>query len=59
MATELLTIVQVCEELQVARSTLDQWRRLGTAPRCTRLPNNSLRVSRVELERWLATREAC
>lgn len=59
MATELLTIVQACEELQIARSTLDQWRRLGTAPRFTRLPNNSLRVARAELERWLAAQEAC
>lgn len=59
MATELLTIAQACEELQIARSTLDQWRRLGTAPSFTRLPNNSLRVARAELERWLAAQEAC
>lgn len=59
MAIELLTIAQVCDELQVARSTIDQWRRLGTAPRFTRLPNNSLRVTRAELERWLGAQEAC
>ena len=56
---ELLTIAQVCEEMQVARSTLDLWRRLGTAPQFSRLPNNSLRVSRDELERWLSAQEAC
>ena len=59
MATELLTIDQVCKELQVARSTIDQWRRLNTAPRFTRLPNSALRVARGELERWLSSQETC
>ncbi len=58
MARELLTIPQVCDELQVARSSLDLWRRLGTAPRFIRLPNNSLRCDRADLERWLESREA-
>ena len=57
MARELLTIPQVCDELQVARSSLDLWRRLGTAPRFIRLPNNSLRCDRVDLELWLQGRE--
>ena len=59
MARELLTIPQVCDELQVARSTLDLWRRLGTAPRFIRLPNNSLRCDRADFELWLQSREVC
>ena len=58
MARDLLTIAQVCEELGVARSSLDLWRRLGTAPRFIRLPNNSLRCERAALEAWLESRRA-
>ena len=58
MARELLTIPQVCDELQVARSSIDLWRRLGTAPRFIRLPNNSLRCERAALEAWLESRGA-
>ncbi len=35
----LLTIAAVCAELGIARSTLYQWRQLGRAPRCIKLPN--------------------
>ena len=60
----LLTIEQVLTELQVARSTFDTWRTLGTAPECIKLPNGQLRVRRAALDAWLAGRvqaraEAC
>jgi excisionase family DNA binding protein len=56
--TEWLTISQVCEELGVGRSTIDMWRRLGTGPTFVRLPNNSLRIRRADLEAWIDGLEA-
>jgi hypothetical protein len=34
----LLTIAEVLAELQVAHSTFDTWRSLGSAPECIKLP---------------------
>jgi excisionase family DNA binding protein len=52
-----LTIVEVCEELHISRSTFYDWRAKGKAPRCIKLPNGEIRVRRSELDRWLAARE--
>jgi excisionase family DNA binding protein len=52
-----LTLAEVCEELNVSRSTFYDWRAKGTAPRCLKLPNGELRIRRTELDRWLATRD--
>ena len=52
-----LTIAQVCEELNVSRSTFYDWRAKGRAPRCIKLPNGEIRVRRTELDRWLAACE--
>jgi excisionase family DNA binding protein len=54
---EQLTVEQLCEELQVARSTFYQWRQVGKAPRCIRLPNGAIRVRRDDLDAWLAALE--
>lgn len=51
---EQLTVDQLCEELQIARSTFYQWRQVGKAPRCVRLPNGAIRVRRDDLDAWLA-----
>lgn len=51
---EQLTVDQLCEELQVARSTFYQWRQVGKGPRCVRLPNGAIRVRRADLDSWLA-----
>lgn len=51
---EQLTVDQVCAELQIARSTFYQWRQVGKAPRCVRLPNGAIRVRRDVLDEWLA-----
>ena len=51
----LLTIAEVLTELQVARSTFDTWRGLGSAPECIKLPNGQIRVRRSALEAWLAS----
>ena len=53
--TRLLTVAEVLFELQVARSTFDTWRQLGTAPECIKLPNGQIRVRRCALDSWLAS----
>ncbi len=53
--TGLLTIAEVLAELQVARSTFDTWRSLGTAPQCIKLPNGQIRIRRCALDSWLAS----
>ena len=57
LASRLLTIAQVCEELGVSRSTFYDRRAKGRAPHGLKLPNGEIRVRRNELDRWLATRE--
>jgi excisionase family DNA binding protein len=52
-----LTIAQVCEELNVSRSTFYDWRAKGKAPRCIKLPNGEIRVRRTELDRWISACE--
>jgi excisionase family DNA binding protein len=52
-----LTVAEVCDELNVAKSTFYDWRTKGRAPRCIRLPNGDLRIRRSELDRWIDARE--
>ncbi|SDO94326.1 transcriptional regulator, AlpA family [Actinopolyspora xinjiangensis] len=52
-----MTVAEFCEELGIARSTFDLWRAKGTAPRCIRLPNGSLRIRRTDFDTWLDTLE--
>jgi predicted DNA-binding transcriptional regulator AlpA len=52
-----LTIADLCSELGIARSTFDDWRAKGRAPRCIKLPNGQIRVRLDEYERWLDTCE--
>jgi predicted DNA-binding transcriptional regulator AlpA len=47
-----LTLTEVCEELEIARSSLDAWRRDGRFPKFRKLPNGGLRLRRSELEDW-------
>lgn len=56
-ARDKLTVTQVCDELQVSKSTFYDWRQKGRGPRCIRLPNGALRVRRTDLENWLGDRE--
>lgn len=54
---ERLTVVEVCAELRVSRSTFYEWRAKGRGPRCIKLPNGEIRVRRNDLEVWLASCE--
>ncbi|WP_201296759.1 AlpA family transcriptional regulator [Nocardiopsis sp. FR26] len=48
-----LTVDDVCAELGVSRSTFHDWRAKRRAPKCTKLPNGSLRIRRSDYDRWL------
>ena len=52
----LLTLGQVLEELQVAKSTFFKWRAVGKAPRAIKYPNGSLMIRRADLDAWIAAR---
>lgn len=52
-----LTVPDVCAELGIARSTFYDWRAARKAPCCIKLPNGGIRIRRVDLERWLKSRE--
>ncbi|MFI7469955.1 helix-turn-helix transcriptional regulator [Nonomuraea sp. NPDC049646] len=52
----MLTLAEVCTELQISRSTFYDWRQKRRAPRCITLPNGSLRVRRADLDAWLNAR---
>ena len=52
MAQQWVTIQQVMEELGVARSTIDKWRRDGKFPKFRKYPNGSLRVEHAAVEAW-------
>ena len=50
-----MTVEQVCEDLDIARSTFYDWRAKRRAPPCVKLPNGELRIRRVDYEQWLET----
>ncbi|WP_328589661.1 helix-turn-helix transcriptional regulator [Nonomuraea aridisoli] len=53
----MLTLMELCAELQISRSTFYDWRAKGRAPRCLKLPNGDLRIRRSDLDRWLSRLE--
>jgi predicted DNA-binding transcriptional regulator AlpA len=42
----------VCAEIKISRSTFYEWRAKGVAPKCARIDNGELRVSRDDLDEW-------
>lgn len=52
-----LTVKAFCELLGISRRTFQEWRAKGCAPKCLKLPNNELRISIAEYDRWIASRE--
>ena len=53
MATQWLTVTDICETLGVARSTWNKWLATGRAPKVKKLPNGQLRVRSDEFEAWM------
>lgn len=56
-SADLLKLADVLAEIGITRSTFYDWRAKRKAPRCYRLPNGELRVTRAELDRWLESLE--
>jgi predicted DNA-binding transcriptional regulator AlpA len=54
---ELLTLVEVLDELNVPRSTFFRWKAQGKAPRSIKYPNGSLMIRRADLDAWIKSRE--
>lgn len=48
-----LTVADICADLDISRRTWQEWRADGRTPKCRRLPNNSLRISRTDYAAWL------
>ena len=53
---EMLTLAEVCAEIKVSRSTFYEWRAKGAAPKCYKIDNGELRVSREDLDEWWSER---
>jgi predicted DNA-binding transcriptional regulator AlpA len=49
-----MTIADVCDELDITRSTFYDWRAKRKAPPCFKLPNGEIRIRRTAFETWLA-----
>jgi excisionase family DNA binding protein len=52
-----LTVMDLCAELGIARSTFYDWRVAKKAPRCIKLPNGAIRIRRADLDKWLESLE--
>ncbi|MCO6010570.1 helix-turn-helix domain-containing protein [Actinoallomurus purpureus] len=52
-----LTVQDILDDLEIPRRTWQRWRELGRTPRCKRLPNGELRISRANYDRWLDSLE--
>ena len=52
----MLTVGEVRAELQIAQSTIYEWRIKGTGLGCIELPNGQLRMCRADLEAQLNAR---
>ncbi|KOX33852.1 excisionase [Saccharothrix sp. NRRL B-16348] len=47
-----LTVEEFCAELNIARSTFNDWRAKGRAPIVRKLPNGKLRLERADIKSW-------
>ena len=50
-----LTIAEVCEDLDITRSTFYDWRAKRKAPPSFKLPNGEIRIRRIDYESWLSS----
>jgi predicted site-specific integrase-resolvase len=57
MASDWVKYPTVLKELNVARSTMEDWRRTGKAPKFHKMPSGRLRIPREELDAWVESLE--
>jgi len=48
-----MTLQEVYDELGISKSTWNDWKNKGRAPKHFKLPNGQVRVRRADYERWL------
>lgn len=48
-----LTVADICADLKISRRTWQEWRANNRTPKCRRLPNNTLRISKTDYAAWL------
>ncbi|SDD94120.1 helix-turn-helix transcriptional regulator [Glycomyces harbinensis] len=53
----LMTLQEVYDELGISKSTWNDWKNKGRAPKHFKLPNGQVRVRRADYDKWLATLE--
>lgn len=52
-SSNLMTLQEVYDELGISKSTWNDWKNKGRAPKHFKLPNGQVRVRRADYERWL------
>lgn len=52
-----ISVVAICEELEITRSTFYDWRAKGKGPKAFPLPNGDLRITKASYEAWLKALE--
>jgi predicted DNA-binding transcriptional regulator AlpA len=52
-----ISVVAICEELEITRSTFYDWRAKGKGPKAFPLPNGDLRITKASYEAWLKSLE--
>lgn len=50
--SELMTLVELCDELGISESTAYYWRQIGKGPKGARIGKN-LRYRRADVKAWL------
>ncbi len=52
-STNLMTLQDIFNELDISKSTWNDWKNKGRAPKHFKLPNGQVRVRRADFEKWL------
>ena len=55
--SELMTLVELCDELGISESTAYYWRQIGKGPKGARIGKN-LRYRRADVKAWLDSKFA-
>lgn len=52
-SANLMTLQEIFEELEISKSTWNDWKNKGRAPKHFKLPNGQVRVRRTDFDEWL------
>lgn len=51
--SDLMTLQDVYDELEISKSTWNDWKNKGRAPKHFKLPNGQVRIRRADFDKWL------